>query len=92
MHKTTTQEERQLIKLVENLPLADEEKTAWAERIRNGEMSAELAEEIRQKIATINEPEDEERGQANRTRYLAELAMIVKRWRLTSQSHNFTKK
>ncbi len=92
MHKTTTQEERQLIKLVEQLPLAEEEKTSWAERIRNGEMSTELAEEIRQKIATINEPEDDERGQAKRTRYLAELAMIVKRWRLTSQSHNFTKK
>lgn len=92
MHKTTTQEERQLIKLVEKLPLAEEEKNSWSERIRNGEMSAELAEEIRQKIATINEPDDDERGQANRTRYLAELAMIVKRWRLTSQSHNFTKK
>ncbi len=90
MHKTTTQEERQLIKLVEQLPLADEEKTAWAERIRNGEMSAELAEEIRQKLAA--EPENDERGQANRTRHLAELAMLVKRWRLSSQSRNFTKK
>lgn len=92
MHKTTTQEERQLIKLVEKLPLAEEEKTSWADRIRNGEMSTEMAEEIRQKIATINEPDDDERGQANRTRYLAELAMIVKRWRLSSQTHNFTKK
>jgi hypothetical protein len=88
MHKTTTQEERQLIKLVEKLPLPDEEKTNYAERIRNGEMSAELAEEIRLKLASP----DEEHDQANRMRYLAELAMIVKRWRLTSQSRNFTKK
>jgi len=92
MHKTTTQEERQLIKLVEKLPLADEEKTNWTERIRNGEMSPELAEEIRQKLAAPGETQEDERGQATRTRYLAELAMIVKRWRLSSQSRNFTKK
>ncbi len=91
MHKTTTQEERQLIKLVESLSVPDEEKNNWAERIRNGEMSAELAEEIRQKLA-VDEPGNDERSQANRTRHLAELAMLVKRWRLTSQSRNFTKK
>ncbi len=92
MHKTNTQEERQLMKLVEKLPLPDEEKSSWAERIRNGEMSHALAEEIRQKLTTLEEPADDVRGQANRTRYLAELAMIVKRWQLTSQSRNFTKK
>jgi hypothetical protein len=88
MAKTTTQEERQLVKLVEKLPLPDEEKNAWAERIRNGEMSADLAEEIRQKLAA---PGDEQK-QAARMRSLAELSMLVKRWRLSSQSKNFTKK
>ena len=92
MHKTTTQEERQLIKLVETLPLPDEEKNALAERIRNGEMSTELAEEIRQKLIAPGEPEGDDRTQANRTRHLAELSMLVKRWRLSSQSRNFTKK
>ena len=92
MHKTTTQEERQLIKLVEKLSLPDEEKNNWAERIRNGEMSAELAEEIRQKLAAPAEPEGDERAQANRMEHLAELTMLVKRWRLSSQSRNFTKK
>ncbi len=88
MHKTTTQEERQLIKLVEKLPLPDEEKNSWAERIRNGEMSAELAEEIRQKLVAPGDEHD----QANRMRYLAELTMLVKHWRLSSQSRNFAKK
>ncbi len=92
MHKTTTQEERQLIKLVERLTLPDEEKAAWAERIRNGEMSAELAEEIRQKLTAAAEQEGDDRAQANRTRQLAELTMLVKRWRLSSQSRNFAKK
>lgn len=88
MPKTTTQEERQLVKLVEKLPLPDEEKNNWAERIRNGEMSPALAEEIRQKLS---EPGDEA-GQTARMRSLAELTMLVNRWRLSSQSRNFTKK
>ena len=92
MHKTTTQEERQLIKLVEKLPLPEDEKNSWAERIRNGEMSEELADEIHQKVAAIGEPEGDDRAQANRTRYLAELAMLVRRWRFSSQSRNFSKK
>jgi hypothetical protein len=92
MAKTALQEERQIIKLVEQLPLPEEEKTVWAERIRNGEMSEELADEIRQKITTIEEPQNDQRGQANRARYLSELAMLVRRWRLSSQSHNFGRK
>jgi hypothetical protein len=90
MAKAITQEERQLAKLVDQMPLPDEEKASWAERIRNGEMSEELAGEIREKITTLGE--GDERVQANRTRYLTELSMLVKRWRLSSQSHNFGKK
>ena len=92
MAKTTTQEERQLIKLVESMHLPGDDKVQWAERIRNGEMSDELAEEIRQKVTTIGEGEGDERAQANRARYLSELTMLVKRWRLSSQSRNFGKK
>jgi hypothetical protein len=88
MNKTTTQEERQMIKLVEKLPFPDEDKNNWAERVRHGEMSNELADEVRQKLLAL----DEEENQAARTRCLAELTMIVKRWRLSSQSRNFAKK
>jgi len=92
MPRNITQEERQLIKLVEKMPVTDETKNAWLERMRNGEMTEELAEEIRAKLAVVEETEDDERGQANRSRYLTELAMIVKRWRFSKQSVHFRKK
>lgn len=88
MAKANIQEERLLIKLVEKLPFPEEEKTDWVTRIHNGEMSEELAGEIRQKISAPAENEDE-RTHGERTRYLAELTMLVKRWRLAYQSHNF---
>lgn len=92
MNKKDTQEERQLVKLIESLPLESADKDLWIERIRNGEMSKELAEEVREKITGLGEAEDDERGQANRARYLAELSMLVKRWQLSSQSTNFRKR
>jgi hypothetical protein len=92
MAKTITQEERQLVKLVESLPIAEGEKTALAERIRNGEMSEDLANEIHQKVAGMEEPADDERGQVNRQRFLTELSMLVRRWRLSNQSKNFGKR
>jgi hypothetical protein len=88
MPKTTmTQEERQLVKLVEKLPVADEDKNNWLERIRSGEMSQEVADEIRKKLSPV-EGENEQKV-ASRTRYLTELTMLVNRWRLSSQSRNF---
>lgn len=92
MPKTNTQEERQIIKLVESMHLPEEIKAQWAERIRNGEMSDELVDEIRQKVTEMGEAEGDERAQTNRTRYLTELTMLVKRWRLSSQSRNFGKR
>jgi hypothetical protein len=92
MPKTTTQEERQIMKLVESMHLPEETKTQWVERIRNGEMSDELVDEIRQKVTEMGETEGDERAQANRTRYLTELTMLVKRWRLSSQSRHFGKR
>lgn len=90
MAKTITQEERQLIKLVEKLPFSDEEKNPWLERIRNGEMSKELADEIRQKLTTPAEgAQENEQATAKRARDLVELSNLVKRWQLSSQAHNF---
>lgn len=89
MPRSNTQEERQLMKLIEKMPVPDEDKSSWCEQIRSGNMSAELAEEIRLKLSAPLE------GEANpgvRTRYLVDLANLVKRWRLTSQSHNFGRK
>lgn len=92
MHKTITQEERQLVKLVEKMPLPDEVRNPWLERIHNGEMSEELAEEIREKVTAMEESASDERGQVNRARILTELTMLTKRWRLSSQANNFRKR
>mgnify|MGYP000577917112 CR=1 FL=1 len=89
MARINTQEERLLLKLIEKLPLPVEDKNGWSERIRNGEMSAELAEEIRVKLAA---PVEGDANPAVRARHLAELANLVRRWRLSSQSHHFSRK
>jgi hypothetical protein len=89
-----SQEERQLIKLVEKLRLTEEEKNGWLEQIRGGNMSEDLADEIRQKLsAPVDTTEaNAEQQAAMRTRNLTELAMLVKRWRLANQSRNFSRK
>ncbi len=86
MARNITQEERQLLKLIEKLPFPEEEKNAWSDRIRNGDMSDELAEEIRQKLTHHIEGEEDP---SLRTRHLPEYTNLVRRWRLSSQSHNF---
>jgi len=95
MAKTAiSQEERQFIKLVENLHLPAEEKNGWIERISNGDMSEELADEIRQKLSGPVDAaaENAEQHAATRTRQLTELAMLVKRWRFSHQSRNFSRR
>lgn len=92
MAKNITQEERQLAKLVEKLPVPPEEKNVWLERIRGGEMSEELAEEIRSKVVALDDSADNQRGAVNKTRFLTELAMLIRRWRLSSQANNFRKR
>jgi hypothetical protein len=95
MAKTTlSQDERQLIKLVEKLHLPAEDKNGWIERIRTGDMSEELADEIRQKLTGPVDAvaENAEQHTAIRTRNLIELAMLVKRWRLSNQSRNFSRR
>lgn len=93
MNKNTNanQEERQLLKLIEKIPLPEEEKTLWTEQIRNGGLSEELAEEIRGKVVALEDPENEARTQAIKTRFLSEFSMLIRRWRFSSQSNNFRK-
>lgn len=90
MPKTNnTQDERQLMKLIEKLHLPEDVRNGWVERIRNGEMSEELAEEIRGKLGEVSE---DEHAEAARNRHLVELSMLVKRWRFSNQSRNFSRK
>ena len=86
MAKSQTQEERQLLKLVNQLPVADEEKSTWLAQIQNGNMNEELADAIREKLAA---PSDNNTLNTNRSRYLVDLANLVRRWRLSNQARNF---
>lgn len=88
-----SQDEHQLIKLVGKMRLPEEVKNKWAEVIRNGDMSEDLAAEIRQKLSeNPAEGELDEQQKAIRARHLTELAMLVKRWRFTTQSQHFGRK
>ena len=73
------------------MPLPEGDKNNWLERIRNGEMSKELADEIRQRLVEAG-GEENEAQQANRTRYLSEFTVLVKRWQFASQARNFSRR
>ena len=87
MAKTQSQEERQLLKLVGQLPVAEEDKAAWTEQISRGDMNEELAETIRTRLAAPAEGQDPTSNQ--RSRYQVEFANLVRRWRLSNQARNF---
>jgi hypothetical protein len=94
MPKTAiSQDERQLIKLVEKMHITEADKTSLTERMRDGGMNEELVGEIRQKLTEpTEETANDEQHLATRNRHLTELTMLVKRWRLSKQSKNFGRK
>jgi hypothetical protein len=79
-HKLTTSDKK-LIKLIEKTPVAEEKKNAWLAAIADTGITSELTGEIQAAIAELEG--------SDRTRFLAELALIVKQWRLADQSQNF---
>lgn len=83
-----TAEERQILKLVEEMPVSEEDRARLLETIQDGGMSEELAEEIRQLLSAHIEGEAHEQA-VNRTRVLITFTNLVKRWRLSQQSRHF---
>ena len=91
MAQRISPEERQLLKLIEHLPVSTENRTRWSEEIQQSGFSEELAEEIRQALTTA--PEGEQENEAvTRTRYMMEWTQVVKRWRLAYQSRHFARR
>ncbi len=84
-HKNTPAE-RQLLQLIETLPLPAELKSGWSEQIHSAGMSVELEEEIRKKLA-----EDKDLNPAVRTRYDVELTRWLRQWRMESGAQSFHK-
>ncbi|NMC80658.1 MAG: hypothetical protein GYA59_14950 [Chloroflexi bacterium] len=83
-----TSEERQIVKLIEQVPVSDEEKQGWSERVYNEGFSEELGEEIRQKLTHLQTQENN----LTAARLNIKMAGLVQRWRLARQTHNFGKR
>jgi hypothetical protein len=73
-----TAEEREMMKLVEHLPVADEEKQSWVKRIREEGLSEELVEEIQKKLT----PDEDSENNLVRVQHTTEVSRLAKRWRL----------
>jgi hypothetical protein len=74
-----TVEERQMIKVIDNLPVPDEEKQSWIKRIREGGLSEELVDEIQKKLT----PDKDSENNLKRVQHTSEVSRIARRWRLT---------
>jgi hypothetical protein len=72
-----TNEEKQLMKLIDEMPVSSEKKQDWTGRIRTGGFNEELADEIHAGLAEHPEDNFPDRG-----RIMIQLNSIVHRWRL----------
>lgn len=73
-----TVEEREMMKVIEHLPVTDEEKQTWVKRIREEGLSEELVEEIQKKLT----PDEDSENNLTRVQHTTEVSRLAKRWRL----------
>lgn len=86
MAHQNTPAERQLLRLIEDLPLPVDVKTGWTDQLRSTGLSLELEEDIRKKLA-----DDKEMNGVVRTRYDIELARLIRQWRMETGAKSFHK-
>jgi hypothetical protein len=79
MTNRLTNEERELLKLVERMPAVEENRLRWIDDINENGLREELAEELRNALSTAESEKDDP---LLRRRYLSQLLQIVRRWRL----------
>ncbi len=84
-----TQEEKQFKAMLESIPVESGKREAWIVTLNENGLSEEIAEEVRSVLSNLSQ---EEVDAVKRTRYLIRLNEIVRRWRLTRQMGNFTKR
>jgi hypothetical protein len=82
-------EEKQILKFIEKVPFASKKKKNWTDQIRETGFSQEIADEIHKDLTTPPKKGSEAPDLAH---YNIEFTGLVNRWRLASQSRNFTKK
>jgi preprotein translocase subunit SecA len=81
-------EERQIEKLIEEMPVSVDDRTRWNDSMRTDGMSEELAEEIHEALSKRIDGEEHDQA-VTRMRYLINFTNLVKRWRLNNQSRHF---
>jgi hypothetical protein len=84
-----SQEEKQFKTLLESIPVEPAKSQAWISTLDENGLSEELAEEVRSQLTNLSQ---EDVDAVKRTRFLIRLNEIVRRWRLTRQMGNFTKR
>jgi len=77
-------EERELLKLIERMPVAAEKKSQWIENVHENGLTESLVEELRKALLTT---EGEKDNPLLRRRYTSQLLQIVQRWRLSRQTN-----
>jgi hypothetical protein len=79
-------EERQIIKLLEQLALPESERTGWIEQIQASGLTEELIEQIHQRLTT---PQAGDPHMYNRANILLQFSQLVRRWRLVQGAKKF---
>ncbi len=90
MARANTPEEKQIIKLVEKMPIKDTVRMKWLKRLHEDGMTTELAEEMRKKLTTAPR-EETEAEHTMRMSAATSLNAQVQRWRLAEQRKAFSK-
>lgn len=79
-------EERQIIKLLEKMPLAEADRKVWIDEIQGSGMTEELAAQIHERLTATG---DEEHQIHNRAVYVVEFSQAVRHWRLALGAKKF---
>jgi hypothetical protein len=82
-------EEKQILKFIENVPFTDKKKKTWSDQIRETGFTQELADMIHKELTAVPKKSSEK---PDLSHFTIEFNGLVNRWRLASQSKNFTKR
>jgi|WetSurMetagenome_2_1015567.scaffolds.fasta_scaffold635077_2 hypothetical protein len=75
-----TSDETKLLQIIERLPFSDEDKQQWKEAIDTAGINEETTHAIQARMGEL--PAPEEHQTVNRARDTANLAALIRRWRL----------
>ena len=88
--KRKTSETAKIVRIIENLPFDEEDQKRWIESIYKTGLEEFVVKEMKKKIADFQEPTEEEI--LGRKRYLSELNLFLRQWRLTNNLNQFQKR